>query len=490
MDDASSTLQYMVWKEHPDFNVIFEDPMFALIFRTRSFNKHMSLVFCEETLRNTLTTQVIHLKFTLCGTLLSPEDFLLRQLNVIKSWVSGETTTALQFSAVCRELLNAKSNRMFDCEFEKEESIAHTFKSFEFRYPEIWVETDFRALVETLSRFVMSSDLVTAKVKHGEDTQIMTNMPTYYATLLWVKDDGGVMVLIMPEQLSSDADSHYCYTVDSYNERSRETSSMITKTWKQMFGAVPGAVCEEAGVVFFIKNDTIRYIYHRNVNAFDSSWVKQKEQPVFCTPQSNTGMGIVRTYWHESRTEMVYRKVRISDGYNLRCVIETIADSVDSALLISCPRLILYLLLSAVILKYRYSFCSHFASKFFAYAEMFKPEMLHRLLEVWSCFVAGQEIRYCMFTERHADNKYRIYEVELNNVVRGTRGGGCDKVNRLVSWQFIPEENELHVFDTFRPYENGYELLPGDKMGNPYELRTRMGDFISDVLLRIDTVLS
>jgi hypothetical protein len=379
---------------------------------------------------------------------------------------------------------------MFDYEHEGDLSMAHVFKSFEIRYPDIWAETNFLALVGTLSRFVMSSDDVVAKIKHGDDTQVMTNKLNDGATILWVKDDGGILVLTMPLQ-SRDVDTQY--TVD--DQECRE-SSMITKTWTQMFGSIPGAVCREAGVVFFIQNDTIRYIYHRNVNSFDSSWITQRDQPVLCAP-SNTTTGMnnnnnnynnnVCKYWHESRTEIVWKKVHISNGYNLRYMIETIADSVDSALLVPCPRLILYLFLSTIILKYRYSFCNHFSSKLYAYPEMIKPEKLQRLLEVWSCFIAGQEIRYCKNTERHADNKYRVYEIELNKVMRGG-----DKVTRLVSWQFIPEDTELHVFDTFRPYENGYALLPGDEKGNPYELRTRflLSDFLSDVLLRIDTFLS
>jgi hypothetical protein len=497
MDAQKSTeVRFMVFKEHPDFNILFEDPMFALIFRSNTYNSYTRLIFCEETIQKCLAIQMIHLDF-IPDITLSPVELLLNQLNKIKSWVCSETTTALQFSAVCRELLCSKSRHLYDCIHEKDESIAHRFKSFEFRYHhDMWVETNFCALVATLSKFVLSNDSVVAKIKHGDETQVLANkIPNVHPNLLWVKDDGSIMVLTMPDNNNNNADTQY--SVDSSSSSSgcgksydecRE-NSMFTKTWSQMFGSIPGADCSDAGVVFFIKNDVIRYIYHRNVNAFDSNWKQCNSEPVYCCTVKSCMSDNLRGYWHQSSIETRIKKTHISNGYNLRYMIETIADSVDREMLVPCPRLILYIFLSVIILKYRYSFCNHFGSRFYATVEMFKPDKLKRMLEVWTCFIAGQEIAYRTNTVRHmSDTRHRVHEIELNDVVRGG-----DKAKRLVSWQFIPEDEDLHVFDTFRPYENGYALLSGDKVGNPYDLRTRLVESsstkTSDLLLRIDTFL-
>ena len=64
----------------------------------------------------------------------------------------------------------------------------------------MWVETNFCALVATLSKFVLSNDSVVAKIKHGDETQVLANkIPNVHPNLLWVKDDGSIMVLTMPD---------------------------------------------------------------------------------------------------------------------------------------------------------------------------------------------------------------------------------------------------------------------------------------------------
>ena len=473
----------MVSSHYPDFNVVFEDPMYSLIFRTRDYNTSTRLIFCEESIRRSFDVQVVTLNFKLNDSEYSQEEFLLRQLNTIKSFLKDETT-AIQFSTVCRELLFSKSKYLYDIEHEQDQDICNTFKSFELRYPYIWNEISFIQLVNILCKFVISDDLVVAKIKQGDENQILTTTMTSDFSLLWVKDDGSIMVLVMPMQ-SSDPDTQYSVDLSgSYYEC--KVNTMITKTWTEMFSSIPQAECKNAGVVFFIKNNTIRYIYHRNVNAFDSDWNQKSDQPVLCCAVDSAMSEKTCKYWRQSRIETRIKKVHISDGYNLNYLMETIANSIDRDLLVPHPRLILYLFLSVVILKYRYSFCKDFASKFFSVSKMFKPEKLHRMLEVWTCFIAGQEIKYGMKMERLINSKYRIYEIELHDVVQGD----LKRVKRLVSWQFIPEEENLHVYDSFRPHENGYALFPIDDIGNPYDIRSKVNGKISDFLLRIDTRLN
>lgn len=483
--DKETVIRSMVLREYPEYDMIFDDPMFAFIFLPRTFDSEHSVIFCTayRSQGREVSIEKVHLDFIESIKYLStPTQSLFDQLKTIKGFLKEETT-ALQFSQISRELVVARSEFMYRNVNSGSKTVSTPMKNFELIDARLFKESTFQLLVGSLTDFITSTSSAETWLKDNTTTQVLSRSQEFpLLTWLWVFDDENIIVLLMPNPEKNQIEAQYCTNGGEghrFNER-----NMYTKTWNEMFASIPGVQCKNAGVIFFICGNMIRHICARNINMYNSNWTTGGNQPViWCNPSESlhrTWREAKISHWIES-LEQPY----IADGHRLREVVKETALSVDHALLKTRPRLVLYLCLSILVMKSSYNSYHHMEQSFYCERTMIKRERLKFMLGKWTAYIAGQDYMSLpgSVKERYEDTEHSIIDVQMKNV--GLQGSMRE---RYISWQFIPEKSTLSVFDT----ENIWPDLPEeDSPGNYIDLRAEPSqDSITKLLLRINTIFS
>jgi hypothetical protein len=484
--DKETAVRSMVLNNFPEFDVKFTDPMFALIFLSRSFDKERSLVFSLDS-RSVFEYVGIE-KVTLrhiesMRYLITPTQSLSDQLYTIQAMLRPETT-ALQFSEISSALITAKSNFYHSGAFAADDaSSGIAEKGLEIRCYDLFVEKNFQRLVGQLTDFIASSAGTQTWIKDGTETQILSQPPCHRHLFLWVFDDDYIIAIRMPEREDNFMENQYRVNAGIEGGRgylSAINNCMLTKTWNRVFESIPLAKCKNAGVVFFVQGDMIRYICARNVNIFNSDWERgMKGTVIWC---DNAGSS-----WHETKIAPVIEcinKPYIADGTRLRDMVQIIADSVDPSLMKTRRKLVVYLGLSVILLKNIYNLQNYFDYKLYCESCMFKHARLMDVLKNWTLYISGQETLR-RSRERYRGMKYGVFEMSLNKVIEED---GNTLGDRFVSWQFVPERCMLSAFDSIKASDS---LPLNDQPGNYIDLRAgrpTIDTRLSELLLRIDTV--
>ncbi len=401
--------------------------------------------------------------------LTTPTQSLFEQLQTIKGMLRTETT-ALQFSEISRELIVAKSDFKFRRALRRDHGDHHNkcvfvskeMESFDIRCLNLFIEKNFRRLVGTLTDFITSTtDAVTWVNEVWNDCQVLSKSPECKPVLLWIRDDDFIIIIKMPSLNNSLQDDGS----DSENEDTQfgfSGSKWQARTWNDMFGSIEGTRCENAGVVFLICDDRIRYICARNVNMFDSDWRSgHRTLPViWCKPGAD-----LQFCWHEAKTCQRIRKLKapyLPDGNRIRDMVEDTVFYIDQDRLKTHPKLLIYMCLCVILTKDSYNRSNLLDTCFYCERNMFELDGWKPLLRSWTAYILGQ-YESNNYKEKYKDSQnsifcFNVHKVEINGVSRA----------RQISWQFIPETSRLEGFDSLR---QPTKLHKNDLPGNRVDLR-------------------
>jgi len=285
-----------------------------------------------------------------------------------------------------------------------------------------------------------------------------------YLVLLWVRDDDYIIVIKMPKQKNNHPGSEFL----AEDEESTAARDMEIKTWNEMFGSIQSAQCHNAGVIFLILNDRIRYVCARNVNMFDSDWTTgENHLPViWCEPDAD-----LQYVWRETKICHKIRRLEepyIADGNGLRDMVEDTAENLADGWKPEHPKLLIYLCLSVFFMKNWYNHRRRVDFRFFCERCMFEGnDGMIRAMRAWTAYILGQNKSY-QYKEKYKGSEDSIICFDVHKVlVRGILRP------RQISWQFIPGKPWVEVIDSLRG------LLPADlpkedMPGNRTDLRSSM----------------
>lgn len=441
--DKETVIRSMVLQYHPSFDRVFGDPLFAFIFLPSDFDTRLSLVFCANSRSRgkEVNVEKVDLDYmTSVKHLRTPTQSLLDQLQTIKSMLSAETT-ALEFSEICRSLIVVKSKFKIGFVMGDKSLADNTFEPFEIRCRNLFIENDLQLLVGTLTDFITSTMFAETWVKDGNRQQIISKSPEFKSVWLWVRDDDFIVVTKMPMPEDNSLNEQYCLNwggESRYNEK-----YMYTKTWNEMFSEIPGAQCQNSEVVFFIVGDMIRCICARNVNMFDGSWHSGKTglPVIWCEPEND-----LQRRWCEVKISPEMRKLTspyIPDCSRLREMVEITAQSINKQLLEIRPKILIFLCLSVLILKDHYNTNQILSMEFYCERSMFISDQLTGLLRKWTAYILGQKESY------DSREKFKGREDSLFCFRVNTANNKKVAKNRQITWQFVPDNRKLVVYDTF-----------------------------------------
>ncbi len=471
--DKETVIRSMVLRNYPDFDVVFMDPMFAFIFMPKSFDTEFSLIFCTNSRSQGKEVSIEKVRLDYMASvkyLTTPTQSLFEQLQTIKGMLRTETT-ALQFSEISRELIVAKSNFKFGQILGKDGENANLknsniIESFDIRCLNLFTEKSFRRLVGTLTNFITSTtDSVTWIKDSGFDRHILSRAHRCKPIFLWIRDDDFIIVIKMPssgDNLLGDGSDFENEDIAPFESSELEWQA---QTWNDMFGSIQGARCENAGIVFLISGDRIRYICARNVNMFDSYWASgHPELPViWCKPDAD-----LRFCWHETKVQQTTRKLNapyLPNGSRIRDMVEDTTHYIDTDRLKSHPKLLIYICLSVMLTKDFYNRKSLLNSCFYCERNMFQSDGWLTLLRSWTAYILGQSESHA-FKEKYKGSINSIFCFNVHNVeINGT------PTARQISWQFNPIRFELEVFDSVK---QGTKLQNKDTPGTRIDLRAEM----------------
>lgn len=477
--DSETMLKTMVFNNYRDFCVVFEDPMFAFVFRTVNFNTQPSLIFCtvNRIFAGDLTIEKVDLKQSPCDEISrDPTQGLLEQLQTIKGLLLPETSP-LRFSEICRELLVAKSNFMSDQAHDDNPDFCNVFTNFDVRYIDSFAIRNFQTLVGELSRFVFSNSLVKTYTTDDTGRKVISRFSDLGIKSLWVADDDFILVLHLPVSASKNMGDQF--VVNRMASNYSDQGQLIFRTWNEMFADVSGAKCKNAGVVFLIIDDTIRFMYHRNLNAPFNIFKQGPSEPVIWYNSKRAVMGNYRL----SKIEMTlkcFHQPFISDGINLRRMVKATVEGVDPQESILHTRTILYFCTAAIHLKNNYNLCQRMNYELHANPDMFQLCELDQMFRIWTGYICGQHQVQSSY-KKFIHHRSAIYSFRLHGVLCL----GLSK-DREISWQFSDTRNRLSVSDS---REHDEEILNEDLPGNALDLRAGIFDPAPKRLLRIDTGL-
>jgi hypothetical protein len=483
MDNIFQISKAMVKTKYPDFDQVFDDdPMFALVFRSKSFDTTPSIVFCEFTQRRGIKIEKVALPFLPAACDFTPTELLKQQLDAIKCLLRPETD-ALQFSAISRELVKARSS----FKHEKQNKIPMelcngSFHSFDILHVDAWAKSDFKEIVSDLAQIVFSELWVDCKLFQKSQTKVIT-ITSYNDMLVWVKDDESILALIMPERFFLDVEERFTFDKCWWQDDSR---TMKLLTWNEMFDCTEDVRVNDAGVVFLILDDMIRYVYYRNINADPDGWKNQKRNVIVCMPDD-----LYQRYFTFARQiNMMYvRPPYIANGTRLRELVRRISHSVDRQLLPTNIKLILCVVLDALFHKNKYNldYGNKIDHNMNMCKEWFDPDKLRDLISAWTAFVSGQES--CTFkNEKFSGSAFSIYEVRMHDRVMIEEK---TVIKRSAYWQFIPQKEMVSVFEAHPTYKGTHTTLaPEDMPGNCFDLRAQSTtkETCSRLLMRINTL--
>ena len=478
--DTETMLRTMILNDYPDFDVIFDDPMFAFVFRTVNFDTQPSLIFCtvNRIFDGDLTIEKVDLRHAPCDEISkNPTQGLFDQLQTIKGLLLPGTSP-LRFSEISRELLVAKSNFMSDELHGQTPDILKVFTHFDIRFIDSFAIRNFQTLVGELSKFVFSNSLVKTYATDASGRKVISRFSDLSIKSLWVADDDFILVLHLP--VSSSKRMGEQFVVNRKASYNSDQGQMIFRTWNEMFSDVSGAKCKNAGVVFVIIDDTIRFMYHRNINAPFSFFNQGPTEPVIWYDPKCAVMGKYRST-KIKMTLYCFHQPFISDGMNLRKMVKATVEAVDPQELILHTRTILYFCTAAIHLKNNCNLCKHMNDEFHANPDMFQLRELGEMFRIWTGYISGQHEAQ-LSKAKFIHHRSAIYSYTLHPVLCQGQGK-----NREISWQFADDENRLYVYDSCTHED---DILDGDLPGNGMDLRTA-GNFdpAPKRLLRIDTAL-
>lgn len=481
MDKNIQIALAVVKTKYPDFDQVFDDnPMFALVLHAKTFNTTPSIVFCEFTGRRGIKIEKVDLPFLPAACGFTPTELLKQQLDTIKGLVRPETD-ALQFSAISRELVKARSNYKHDKEKELGRYDRNAcFDSFDIIHLDAWAKSDFKEIVSDLAQIVLSERWVNCKLYNDDSKKVIT-ISGYNDMLIWVKDDESILALIMPEHTFLPIGDRFTFDRERLSDESR---LMKLLTWNEMFESVDDVAVRDAGVVFLVLDDMIRYVYFRNINADRRRW-EGVERPVTVMMPDD----MYRTYNTFTRkiSVLVVHSPFIANGMRLRELVSCISGSVERQYMPTNIKLILCLVLSALCHKneYNFSYNNKVNYTMSIWKDWFVPEKLLDLISMWTAYISGQEL--CSFQKVKFNNsEFSIYEVKMHDRVNFIKG---TKVERHAYWQFIPQKGEVTVFEDTAFNGDSTLLDFNDHPGNCIDLRARSTDETwSNLLMRINTL--